>query len=42
MELGSLVVRFRELREDERVKGAVREVVEWLLLFVVLVMIFCI
>ena len=33
MELNSLVARFRELREDERFKGAVREAVEWLGIF---------
>jgi hypothetical protein len=32
---------FNRLKEDERLMGVVREAVEWLLLFLVLVVIFC-
>ena len=33
---------FNRLREDERLMGALKEAVEWLLLFLVLVVIFCV
>jgi hypothetical protein len=37
MDLGRLLACFRELREDNRFSGAVREAVEWLGIFLIMV-----
>jgi hypothetical protein len=37
MGFGGLVARFKELKEDERFKGTVHEAMEWMGLFLIMI-----